>query len=110
LQFRVVIAANLARIVAGEWETGEAVDLGEIEALRGLLGEGPDAAGAGGPAGGRAEREALLRELRRRVAERIRGDSPGEGWLREAAAALRQPLATRVLSQNPRFDLRDEIE
>lgn len=94
LQFRVLIAANLATVVAGEVRTHDARLHAEVERLRALLSE---------PAG--PSDLAALERLNRQFAGRLRaGEFDGPRFdqaLEHCLATARETLAVT----NPRFDL-----
>jgi hypothetical protein len=96
LQFRVLIAANLAGIVAGELRTHDARLAAEVGRLKTLL-ERPDA----------PVDEASLVALNRALVERIRsGPAQGDAFttiLEHVLATAKETLAVT----NPRFDLAD---
>lgn len=96
LQFRVLIAANLAGVVAGELRTHEARLAAEVTRLKALL-HRPDA----------PVDEASLEALNRELVQRIRGGAAsGEAF----AKALEHLLATAretLAVTNPRFELDD---
>lgn len=97
LQFRALIAANLATVVAGELRTHEARLGAELARLRALLHDaaGPDDA-------------ATLERLNRELATRLRSGALSAD---ELSAALEHLLATAKETlevTNPRFDLSDD--
>lgn len=101
LQFRVLIAANVAQVTARELESFDARAAAEAAGLAALLpGHPAHAAFASGTA---SQRQAALRELNQALARRLRDgtlavDAPG---LREHLLAVAQ--ATLAVT-NPRFD------
>jgi hypothetical protein len=94
LAFRVLIAADLIRIVGFELLTESGHDKAQLERLRALL-ERPDAQDLG----------ALEREL----AARIRGGDLGPEELWGATSHVTQTLGERLSVTNPRFDLRLDL-
>ncbi len=100
LAFRALIAANLASMVAAELRAEDALEDAELCRLVALL---PDAEV---PAGRREAIRALTALLSQRI--RARGAaalSPGPLW-----EHVMQTLREKLQVQNPRFDLRREIE
>ncbi|MEW5740057.1 MAG: DUF6285 domain-containing protein [Myxococcota bacterium] len=96
LQFRVLIAANLATIVAGEQRTHDARLAAELGRLQALL-ERPDA---------RMD-EASLEALNRALVERIRsGPAEGDAFTRILEHLLATAKETLAVT-NPRFELED---
>ncbi|MEW6430954.1 MAG: DUF6285 domain-containing protein [Myxococcota bacterium] len=96
LQFRVLIAANLAGVVAGELRTHDARLSAEVGRLKALL-DRPDA----------PVDEATLADLNRALVQRIRGGpASGEAFektLEHLLATAKETLAVT----NPRFELND---
>lgn len=111
--FRVLIAANLATIVAAELRGGEARDRGELQRLAALL---PDEAAAlgvstGEPAGAtRAADRAALAGLNQALAQALRAGTLGPERLPQVMAHLRQTLREDLAIANPRFSLDDDLE
>lgn len=96
LGFRVLIAANLAQIVAAECRAEDACARAELDRLAGLLGEeavAPARARSG------AERDRAIEALERRMLE-LDGSPGGPLW-----AHVKQTLAEKLRVANPRFDL-----
>ncbi len=104
LSFRVLIAANLARIVAMELACEEGHDAAELTALTALLGsdlEDPIA---------RSGRRAAIERLNRELASKIASGEGDAAWLEEVTQALRATLTDRLTVSNPRFSTAPEIE
>jgi hypothetical protein len=95
LNFRVLIAANLAGIVATEIRTGDAQDLAENERLRALL---PDLGAAG------------TRELNRVLTDRIRSGAFDDAAIVGVTAHVKQTLMEKLAVTNPRFETMLDIE
>jgi hypothetical protein len=105
LNFRVLIAANLAMVVANEIRGEEAQNTAELSRLRDLL---PDV---------RAETtespEAMRRaieQLNKALAERLRKGDFDPAALGRATAHVKQTLLEKLAVNNPRFDTALEIE
>jgi hypothetical protein len=103
LQFRVMIAANLASVVAGELRTFEQRFTAEADRLSALL---PAPPGLEAPQ--RSERLAALSALEAELAKRLR-----EGTLDEAARAkalehLWETAKQTLAVTNPRFELGED--
>jgi hypothetical protein len=92
LSFRVLIAANLAQIVANELQKGPLKDAAELARLKQLL---PDLSSND------------LRVLEGELAARLRD---GRVDLKAARAHLRETLRDQLAVNNPFFDTRAEIE
>jgi hypothetical protein len=102
LQFRVMIAANLAAVVAGELRTEDDRFAAEASRLATLLPKVADEARLSSPR--RAHRMAALAELEAALATQLRergGDASALDHLWETA---KQTLAVT----NPRFDLSED--
>lgn len=97
LRYRILIAANVLRIVERELP-GEDVRLGaELAALDALLGR----AGRAAPATLEALRQAV-REGTRELAERIaRGEADAGPWRARVLAHVRETVAARLAINNP---------
>lgn len=107
LAFRVLIAANLARIAAAEIRAEDEQDLAQLDRLRALL---PSIAIDDVDLARRAgRREATLR-LERALCDRLRAGSLEVDFRARAFVHLRETLREKLAIGNPRFDLRDEIE
>jgi hypothetical protein len=104
LNFRALIAAHLAHVVATEIGSDEAAVTRELGRLLPLF---PDVAppGEAFPA-----RRALLADLSARLAARLRDGAFSAGETKAIAAMLRESLGEKLEIENPRFDLAMEIE
>lgn len=104
LAFRVLIAANLVQIVATEIEAEEKHDAAELSRLFTLL------RASGEPATTASDRRGQIRGLNEQLAAKIRAGSldatPGGGAWQHVQETLREKLQV----DNPRFDLKKEIE
>lgn len=107
VQFRTLIAANLAAIVAAEIRNEDRHDLAQLERLERLF--HPDRP-APAPPPTRAEREARIRELETELARRIRERSLGASETGLAVEHVKQTLREKLAVLNPRFDLREDLE
>lgn len=107
LTFRVLIAANLANMVAAELESEKKVIDEEIARLTDLM---PDAVVSRAVAESEAERRDLLSQLHRELAERIRRRRFSEGERRRAWDQVKESLRRTLAIDNPRFDLSQKIE
>ncbi|MCG3172917.1 MAG: hypothetical protein GMKNLPBB_01089 [Myxococcota bacterium] len=104
LQFRVLIAANLAGVVAREIREMEPQSQAEAARLMKLLGR------EGGPPAELGERIGAIREMNGELARLIRGRGLNADQLREAMAHCKQTLQEKLEVANPRFDLNQQIE
>lgn len=104
LNFRVLIAANLARIVAMELACEEGHDVAELTGLIELL--GADDVDPVARSGRRAAIERLNGDLGRKIA----AGGGDEAWLAAAGAMIRAALKDRLSVSNPRFSTAPEIE
>jgi hypothetical protein len=104
LSFRALIAAHLANVVASELRSDEDFLRRELERLRAIFPDAPD------PGASLAARHALVAELDRRLAARLREGSASEAELASIAAALRESLREKLAIENPRFDTALDIE
>ena len=95
LSFRVLIAANLAQIVANELRGEAGHEAAERERLRALL---PDVA------------PESLRALEVELSARLRDGRIAGDALDRAREALRETLRDQLSVNNPFFDTRAEIE
>jgi hypothetical protein len=96
LAFRVRIAANLSRLVAGELRRGPAIKRAERERLAGLL--------------PKADANDELAALNVELAERIRSGEGDEAWMQASREHLSETLAGELAVLNPRFDVSERIE
>ncbi len=106
LNFRVLIAANLANMVAAEMESEHALIDAEIARLTDLM---PDMARPSA-AQSESERFQLLSELNRELAARIRQRRLSPAERRRAWAHVRESLIRTLAVDNPRFDASPNIE
>jgi len=106
LSFRVLVAANLANMVAAELESEKKVIDEEIARLTDLV---PDAVAGRAPES-EAERRELLSQLHRELAARIRQRRFSEGEQRRAWEQVKEGLRRTLAIDNPRFDLSQKIE
>jgi len=97
LQFRLMIAANLATVVAAELRTEDQRFAAEAARLKALVPEDPP--GLSSPH--RAERMAALTVLEAALVRRIRKDSPDAATLDHLFQTAQQTLQVT----NPRFDV-----
>ncbi len=106
LNFRVLIAANLANVVATEIESDRAVSEDEIGRLRALM---PEVAGTSADRLSDPDRQELLGRLNQELVLRIRGNRLGD---REKLvwAHVKETLKQTLTIVNPRFDTSAEIE
>jgi len=104
LSFRVLIAANLARIVAMELACEEGHDRAELTGLIDVLG-----ADEADPVA-RSARRAAIERLNRELADRIAAGEGDEAWLDDVGVMVRQALKDRLSVSNPRFSTASEIE
>ncbi len=104
LSFRVLIAANLARIVAMELACEEGHDASELAGLAAVLDEPTDDPVA------RSGRRAAIDKLSRRLAEKIAGGEGDEAWLSSVQEQVTRTLRDRLTVSNPRFDTSPHIE
>ena len=107
VQFRVLIAANLASIAASEIRHEDAHDLAQLARLERLF--HPDRP-LPAPPPTRAERETRIRELETELARRIRARSFGASEIGVAVEHVKQTLREKLAVLNPRFDLREDLE
>jgi hypothetical protein len=102
LQFRLMIAANLSTVVAGELRTEDDRFAAEAARLSALL---PGVAGIAGLSSPRRDhRLAALTTLEAALAARLRANGPDDGALAHLWETAKQTL--RVT--NPRFDLSED--
>jgi hypothetical protein len=105
LAFRVLVAANLAAVVAAEVMTEEAQEQAELERLRGLLG----AEGAPLP-GSAAARKAEIRERNRALVALVGSAALGEADAQRIRDHVMLTLRGELLAQSPKFDTSLDIE
>lgn len=108
--FRVLIAANLAQVVAAELrdQADEVRDQAELDRLRALLPDA-DAAPAADVLPGAARRQAL-RAANRALCAALRNNTLPADQHPQALAHLRETLRADLRLSNPRFDLSNSIE
>jgi len=104
LAFRALIAANLANIVASELASDDAHAARELQRLRAMFPDSPEAAATP------AEQRAQIIALTSRLAALLTTDASGESDLALIGAALRESLADKLSIDNPRFDTSLDIE
>ncbi len=107
LNFRVLIAANLANMVAAELESEKALIDEEIARLTDLM---PDAVAARAPAEPEADRRELLLQLHRELGERIRQRRFSVEDRRRVWNEVKESLSRTLAIDNPRFDRSQKIE
>jgi hypothetical protein len=103
LNFRALIAANLAGIVANELATDDEHITRELERLRPVV---PDVGAGPTPD---LRREALL-EANARLARWLREGEPTETDIARVAGVLRETLKDKLSVDNPRFDTSLDVE
>lgn len=92
LQFRALIAANLATVVAGELRTEPARRASELGRLEALLGRGGD-----------------LEALNRQLSASLRKDELGPEQLAQALEHLLATARETLEVTNPRFELAEDL-
>jgi hypothetical protein len=105
LNFRALIAAHLAHVVATELASDDESVTRDLDRLRSFF---PDAAPANESF---AAKHALVVDLNTRLAARLRDDgalAPAE--LTAIATALRESLREKLAIENPRFDTALDVE
>jgi hypothetical protein len=108
LAFRVLIAESLCRIVAGELQSEDMLDMMELGRLKELL---PEESAASEETGrSRTERHAALATLNAALAERLREGDVDDTFGSETIDHLKQALREKLMVTNPRFDTSDSIE
>ena len=107
LNFRVLIAANLASMVAAEMDSEVAMIDAEIARLAELM---PDAAPDRDRALSDVERRQLVLELNRELAARIRQSRLSTQGRQQAWEHAKETLIRTLAIDNPRFDLSPQIE
>jgi hypothetical protein len=103
LNFRVLIAANIAVQVAAEIRGEEAQDAAELRRLRELLADVP----VSGDLATRSGQQAATKVLNHALAERLK---LGTVDFAKATEHLKQTLIEKLAVNNPRFDTALEIE
>jgi len=107
LNFRVLIAANLANMVAAEMESEHTLMEAEMARLAELM---PDAVARHGAPQSDIERWRFLSELNRELAARIRQRRLSSAEKRRAWAHVKETLIRTLAVDNPRFDTAPDIE
>lgn len=108
LAFRILIAESLCRIVAGELQSEDMLDLMELGRLKELL---PEVAEAWGETGrSRSERVAVIGKLNDALAQRLRDGDHDDTFRASAVDHLQQALREKLMVTNPRFNTSDTIE
>jgi hypothetical protein len=106
LNFRALIAAHLASVVASELTSDEETVTRDLARLRQFFPEPALTA----PAESLDARRALVADLNTRLAARLRERTPDPDELAAIAAALRESLREKLAIDNPRFDTSLDIE
>lgn len=106
LQFRVLIAANLASVVANELRTETARFDAEVARLKALLPAEASTLPLDSP--DRQERLAALEQLNRALATKLRAGSLSSEQLAQTLEALFATAKETLEVTNPRFDLTHE--
>jgi hypothetical protein len=104
LNFRALIAANLANIVAAELASDDAHVTREIDRLRKILPVSPP------PALTPDERRAQLSEMSSALTKMLRETQSSPAEIARIAALLQETLRDKLSIDNPRFDTSLEIE
>lgn len=107
LNFRVLIAANLANMVAAEMDAEHELIEAEIARLAELM---PDAPARHQQPQSDLDRLRLLSELNRELATRIRQRRLSPAEKRRAWDHAKETLIRTLAVDNPRFDTAPEIE
>lgn len=107
LGFRVLIAANLASVVAAELRTEEERSIAELSRLQALLPGRLEGEPRMLPAGRRAQ---ALAELNHELARRLRTDRVTPEEMVPTLVHIKQTLLETLEVVNPRFDTSPEIE
>ncbi len=108
LQFRVLIAANLAGVVAQELRTEGARFTAEVERLRALI-PAETAAAAGLRSDDRSQRLAALASLDRTLAEKLRAGAFDSAMQAAVFSHLVATARATLEVTNPRFELADDV-
>ncbi len=108
LNFRVLIAANLAAVVARETRLEETHDAAQLKRLRGIL---PDVDIAElADSRRRADRTAALKTLDQELANRIRSGEIEEAQMGALWAHVNATLGEKLQVVNPQFNTNAVIE
>ena len=105
LSFRLLIAANLAGVVANEIRSEETQDGAELSRLRALLPDVPVTLD-----GTREGIRSAIRALNRALATRLQENGFDGPALAQATAHVKQTLLEKLAVNNPRFETALEIE
>jgi hypothetical protein len=105
LSFRVLIAANLAQVVAKELVEGDGQEARELERLRVLLSDV-----AGEPAVDRPAIQRQVLQLNGELARRLRAGSLAGAQLDETRRHLLTTLREKLSVNNPFFDTRPDVD
>jgi hypothetical protein len=105
LSFRVLIAANLATVVAAEIRSEEAQDEAELARLQALL---PEVRATRGST--RDELHAAIRTLNTALCRQLRSDRIDQEQFARSAAHVKQTLLEKLAVNNPRFETASDIE
>jgi hypothetical protein len=108
LKFRVLIAANLARMVAAEIRSEDEDFEAEIRRLQAIL---PDTkAREAESLGRRSDRHAAILAFNRELCDRIREKQLSAEQLEEVWEHVKQTLREKLEVSNPRFETSAKIE
>ncbi len=108
LQFRVLIAANLAGVVAQELRTEGERFTAEVDRLRALL-PLEAAAASGLQSGDRQQRLQALAGLDRALAEKLRAGAFDAAAREQVLAHLMATARDTLQVSNPRFELGEDV-
>jgi hypothetical protein len=109
LQFRALIAANLASVVAQELRTEGPRFADEVERLRALLPAETAAAADALQSGDRQHRLQALASLDRVLAEKLRAGAFDAAGRNKVFAHLMASARATLQVTNPRFELGDDV-
>jgi hypothetical protein len=104
LNFRALIAAHLAHVVATELGSDDVAVTRELERLLPLFPDTPN------PGESLDARRMTVAELNARLAKSLRDGEPLPATLGDVGAMLRESLREKLAIENPRFDVEMEIE
>jgi|SRR5215472_14990321 len=107
LSFRILIAANLANVVAAEIEAEQAQTEAQISRLAELM---PDASAGVESARSELGRRELLSRLNRELTSRIREQRFSDAERERVWRHVKETLMETLAVDNPRFDTSAEIE
>ena len=105
LNFRALIAAHLASVVASEITSDEEAVTRELARLVRIFPDAPPA-----PSESLDARRKLVADLNARLATRLRAETPPPAELAQIAEILRESLREKLAVENPRFDTSLTIE